>query len=168
MSQYCTVWVKPIHIVSKSLRKDHRCPIPKIDEICGSIRGIGGIRCLGCGETLTGVKALFRVCGCYRRLVKKTLHLGAINKGPNKLAASSITEPFQIIDVFYLTPLINVLDGLYGAVPFHVSGSHEYVSRIFFSDLGDHSRTVTCLRTELAEIKKPGSSTHKIRVSFDE
>ena len=100
---------------------------------------------------------MFRVCGCYHRLVEKTLHLVAINEGPNTLAASSITEAFQIIDLFYPTPLINVLDGLYSGVPFHVSGSHQYVSRIFFSALGEYPRTVTSLRTELAEMKKPGS-----------
>ena len=115
------------------------------------------------------MKVLFRACGCYRRLVKKILHLVAINKGPNILAAaSSITEAFQVIDVFHPTLLINLQDGVYSAVPFYVPGSHEYVSRIFFSDLGEHSRTVTCLRTELAEVKKPRSRTHEIRGPFDE
>ena len=98
------------------------------------------------------MKALFRVCGCYRRLVQKTLHLVAVNNGPNTLAASSIAEAFEIIDVLYLTPLINVLDGFYGAIPVHVPGSHEYVSRIFSSDLGEESGTMTCLTIELGEI----------------
>ena len=167
MSQYCTVWVKPIHFVSKNLKKDHRCTIPKIDEIGGGIRGIRGIRCLRYGLTMTGVKALFCVCGCYHRLVKKTLHLVAINHGSNALAASSIAEAFHVIDIFYLTALINVLDGFYGAVLCHVPGSHEYVFRILFSGLGKFSKTVTCLISELAEIKKGDREPYVVLLASD-
>ena len=80
--------------------------------------------------------------------------MAAINHGSNALAASSIAEAFHVIDIFYLTPLINVLDGIYGAVLCHVPGSHEHVSRMIFLGLGKYYRTVTCLISELAEIKK--------------
>ena len=94
--------------------------------------------------------------------------LVAINDGPNTLAASSIAEAFEIIDILYLTPLINVLDEFYSAVSVHVPGAPEYVSRIFFSVLGEYSRTVTCLTTELPEIQKTGSRTHEMRGSLSE
>lgn len=102
---------------------------------------------------MTGVKALFRVCGCYHRLVKKTLHLVAINHGSNALAASSIAEAFHVVDIFYLTPLIDVLDGFHGAVLVTSQGRMNMFSG-FFSGLGKYSRTLTCLTSELAEIKE--------------
>ena len=72
-----------------------------------------------------------RVLGCYSWLVQKTFDLVAINYRSDALAASSISEAFHVIDIFHLTPLIDILDEFHNAILCDVPRLHKDVFRIF-------------------------------------
>ena len=130
--------------------KVHGSTLPKIYQM----RGVCDIRRSGYGNTLTSVETAFGVFGGYCWLVKEALNVVAFNRGSDTLAASSIAEAFDVLDVLHFTPLIDVSDGLYYAIICYLPRTHKNAFGIISWILRKNARTLTYLPPELIYIAK--------------